>query len=616
MFSPLKLSTKLLIMLSLPLAIQLAALGWLVSLQHEAELEAARAQHARALAAAVSELTSDVMRMMAGVSGDPSLVKGYLTDSEIIKNVALCEQHFKRIKDLTADNPVQHKSVLESEQVLIKSRALFMKLRQSELTTGAAGMLERVGPWHELHMIFAGDVFHDLRKMGREQEDIAAKSPEVQARLRTKMTYLVLGLGLFFTACTAGLAFYLVKSFAARIDVMHDNTLRLAASRPLNAPLRGADEIARLDKVFHQMAESLQQAVIKERAIVDNARDVICTINDDGRFVSANPATEELLGVSAEDIVGMPVVDLIASDDVSTALKFFDQIQKQDRNQDRTQDGNLDHSRAGRRTLEVQMKHFSGKPIDTLWSAYWSQEEAVLYCVIHDITERLLAERLKQDLMVMVNHDLRSPLSTLHVTFALLKSGKFGNLDGEGQGLLERGERGCERLLQLTGDLLDHDRLEAHKMELHVERCALTQLAANAIESVAGLTQRGNVLIVTDLPALYVKCDAMRLEQVLSNLLSNAVKYSPSSGRVTLKAVEKNGQAVITVSDNGPGISPAKMDQVFERFKQVQDPGKQVAGTGLGLTICKALVELHGGKIWVESTVGKGSQFSFTLPLA
>jgi len=262
------------------------------------------------------------------------------------------------------------------------------------------------------------------------------------------------------------------------------------------------------------------------------------------------------------------------------------------------------------------MKHFSGRPIDTLWSAYLSSEEALLYCVIHDITERILAERLKQDLMVMVNHDLRSPLSTLHVTFALLKSGKFGNLDQEGKSLLERGERGCERLLQLTGDLLDHDRLEAHKMELHLERCSLEQLAATAIESVGGLTQRGNVLIVTDLPALYVKGDALRLEQVLSNLLSNAVKYSPNGGRVTLKGVEKNGQAIITVADNGPGISPAKMDLVFERFKQVQDPGKQVAGTGLGLTICKALVELHGGKIWVESTVGKGSQFSFSLPLA
>ncbi|MBS2011200.1 MAG: PAS domain S-box protein [Cyanobacteria bacterium SZAS TMP-1] len=600
MFSSLKLSTKLLIMLSLPLAIQLAALGWLVNLQHEAEVEAARAQHARDVASAVSELTNDVIRIMAAVSAEGNMSQGYLTDSDLMTQVHLCEVHLKRIKDLTMDDPVQHEAALEAERTMIRSRALFMKLRQSELTSGSAGILDRMVPWQQLRKIFANDVFHDLRKMGREQESVAARSPEVQARLRTQMTYLVLGLGLVFTGCTASLAFYLVKTFAARIDLMHDNTLRLAAGRPLNPPIMGEDELARLDRVFHEMARSLHQAAEKERAIIDNAQDVICTIDEDGHFTSANPATEELLGVNAEDIIGMPAISLINADDVSTALKFFDQVQKQ----------------AARRTLEVQMKHFSGRPIDTLWSAYWSNEELQLFCVIHDITERLLTERLKQDLMVMVNHDLRSPLSTLQVIFALLKSGKYGQLNPEGSAILDRGERNCERLLQLTRDLLDHDRLEAHKMELHIERLSVEAVSAAAIESVAGLTQSRNVLIVVDVPTLFVKGDSMRLEQVLSNLLSNAVKYSPVGGRVAVQATSQNGQAVISVADQGPGISPAKIDQVFERFKQVQDPGKQQAGTGLGLAICKALVELHGGKIWVESTVGKGSQFSFTLPLA
>jgi PAS domain S-box-containing protein len=586
-------------MLSLPLAIQLGVLAWLAHLQGEADYDARRAQHARQVAAAVNSFTNDIIRMMAAIGGQGDLKHGFLAETDLNSQLHLCEEHFNQVKALTVNDAKQHQSCVAAEKTLFRARDLFIKLQQNEAGSGNMSGADIVATWRELHRVMSNDVFYSLRKFGQEQEELADKSPEVQAKFRSTVQILVLVLGVVGTACTAGLAFYLVKSLAARVDVMYDNTLRLAASRPLNPPLPGRDEIASLDHIFHQMAQTLRQAAVKERAIVDNARDVICTIDSQGRFASANPATAELLGVAAEGIIGLQVIDLIASDDTSAALRFFEQVQRQ----------------AAKRTLEVQMKHFSGKLIDTLWSAYWSEEESQLYCVIHDITERLETERLKQDLTAMVNHDLRSPLSTLQLTFALLKSGKYGSLNDEGNKLLQRGERGCDRLLQLTQDLLDHDRLEAHKMELNIERCAVEQLVTAAIEAITALTESRKVLVVAEVPAMYVKGDPLRLEQILSNLLSNAVKYSPEGGRVTVSVTAQNGHAVVAVVDHGPGISPAKLGQVFERFKQVQDPGHQEPGTGLGLAICKALVELHGGKIWVESTVGKGSQFSFTVPL-
>jgi len=500
---------------------------------------------------------------------------------------------------LTADNEKQHQAVLEAEKTLFKARDLFMKLKSGESSPALFDPVESLRDWRAMRALMANDVFHDLRTFGREQEEMADRSPEVQARLRGQVQTLVLVLVVLGASFTAALALYLMRSLAARLDVMQDNTLRLASSLPLNPPLPGEDEIASLDHVFHQMAQTLQKAAEKERAIVENAQDVICTIDENGCFVSANAATEDLLGVAPDGIIGLSAVDLIAEKDIGVALKFFDQAQR----------------KATRRTLEVQMKHFSGRWIDTLWSAYWSREESQLFCVIHDITERLETERLKQELMAMVNHDLRAPLSTLQITFALLRSGKYGNLNDEGGKLVERGERGCDRLLQLTRDFLDNDRLEANKLELHVERCDVLELVSGAAESVSGLTQGRNILVALDVPSLAVKGDRMRLEQVLTNLLSNAVKYSPDNGRITVKAVAKNGAAIISVIDQGPGISPAKKDMVFERFKQVQDPGKQQPGTGLGLAICKALVELHGGKIWLETELGKGCQFSFTIPL-
>ena len=604
MMPPLKLSTKLLIMLLFPLLMQLVLLAWLTGLQTEAEQEASRAQHARLISNAVSDLINDINRMMAAVSGDVELSKGYITDISLDSQIAACDKDFKRVRALTVQNQKQTAAVDAATATLYKARDVFNQLREAQNHEDGESMVSRLRLWRQLHKIFANDIFHDLRALGQEQEALAQKSPEVQEKFRKNAQNLVIIIVLIALLGTAGTAIYLVKTLFTRLNVMHDNTLRLAAGRALNAPVMGDDEIASLDHVFHQMAQSMRRQAVKERAIVDNAQDVICTIDNEGRFASANPAAVELLGIDEEGIIGMSAIDLIAPEDVSTALKYFDKIQNQSSKQ------------PGNRGLEVRMKHFSGAWIDTLWSAYWAPEEEQLFCVIHNITERLKTERLKQELTEMVNHDLRSPLSTLQVTFALLKSGKHGRLDDEGNRLLDKGERGCDRLLQMTKDLLDSDRLEAHKMELNVERCAVSEIASGAVEAVAGLSQSRKVLVVVDVPALFVKADAMRLEQVLSNLLSNAIKYSPEGGRVSLRAAVQNGQAVVSVIDNGPGISPNKLGQVFERFKQVQDPGLQMPGTGLGLTICKALVELHGGKIWVESQVGKGSQFCFSLPLA
>jgi PAS domain S-box-containing protein len=607
MFSSLKLSNKLLIMLSLPLAIQLGVLGWLLHLQNEVEVEARRAQHARLVAASVTDMTNDIIRLMAGVSGDANSVKGFLSDTDLLSQIALSDKHFQRLKELIKDDAGSAAVVARAETTLFRARDLYMQIRNSEREHPDA-MMERVVPWRKMHAIFANDVFYDLRQIGRTQEEIAERSPEIQAKLRNKVQTLVIGLGLLGTGCTAALAFYLVRSLARRLDLMYDNTLRLSEGAPLNAPLLGNDEIAELDSVFHQMAQTLRRAAARERAIVDNAQDMICTIDEEGRFATVNPACEELLGVSVDGLTEMSAIDLIAPDDASVALKFFDQLQHGAHS--------LRPSGDAARTLEVRMRHFDGSWRDTLWSAYWSPEQSQLFCVIHDITERRKTERLKQELMVMVNHDLRSPLSTLQVTFALLKSGKYGDLNPEGNKLIDRGERGCDRLLQLTRDLLDSDRLDAHKLELVIERCAVEEVAQASVEAVAGISENRQVLIMVDVPGLHVRGDKLRLEQVLSNLLSNAVKYSPKGGRVKLSAAVKNNSVVISVLDSGPGIPAAKIDQVFDRFRQVQDPDRQMPGTGLGLTICKALVELHGGKIWVESEVGKGSQFNFSVPLA
>jgi signal transduction histidine kinase len=272
------------------------------------------------------------------------------------------------------------------------------------------------------------------------------------------------------------------------------------------------------------------------------------------------------------------------------------------------------------------MRRLDKTVVETLWSAYWSPEEKQLVCVIHDITERRQIDRVKQEVISMVNHDMRSPLTTLQVTFALLQSGKYGRLDAQGVNLLQSGSRGCEKLLQLTRDMLDMDRLESGKLELQSQVCQLDQLISDAVETVRGAAHNQRVSVERYVPALAVMADPHRVEQVLTNLLANAIKFSPQGAMVEVRAqrIVLSGEtkpcALISVSDYGPGIPEQMRESVFERFRQVQDKDNvgqsRRMGTGLGLAICRSLVELHGGKIWVESEEGKGSRFRFTLPLA
>lgn len=606
MLSRLSLAKKLLIMLAVPMVLQLVVLSALGYLQRQAEQEAQRAERARRISVDINELSTEIFSMMARHDGEHSLATSNIEDTRYLQMGSQLKHWFWDMREATADNPKQLEAVVAAEQNLSRAYAAFMALRKSWMETHEAGVAERAPIWRELHYLATSEIFDSLRQMGREERAVAERSPEVQADFRNRMESWLLAGGFVSLCSTLLVAFYLILQVTSRLHVMQDNAIRLLDNRPLNAPLVGHDEIADLDHTFHQMAHSLRQAAEKERAIVDNAQDVICTLNEDGAFESANPAVEKLLGLFPDEIKGIPVVKFIADEDVGKALEFFMEVQA-----------------GSQRSLELCMRRLDHSLVDTLWSAYWAPDDKQLFCVIHDITERRQVDRVKQEVLSMVNHDLRSPLTTLQVTFALLQSGKYGRLDHQGENLLSSGARGCEKLLQLTRDLLDMDRLEAGKLDLHKERCRLDELVANAAETVRGVAYNQRVAVECHVPDIAVQADPHRIEQVLTNLLTNAIKFSASGSMVEVRGQMRDGKALVTVTDYGPGIPEAMRESIFERFRQVDSKASDSSGksprrvgTGLGLAICRSLVELHGGKIWVQSEEGRGSRFCFTLPLA
>jgi signal transduction histidine kinase len=236
-----------------------------------------------------------------------------------------------------------------------------------------------------------------------------------------------------------------------------------------------------------------------------------------------------------------------------------------------------------------------------------------------DVTAEADVDRLKSEFVSMASHELRTPLTSVHGALQLPLSGSGAHLAGEDRELLEISQANTERLVRLVNDLLDLSKIEAGRMPFVVAPLSTAELLDHAARGMQGLAAtRGSRVVwrtTEDLPE--VAGDRDQLLRVVANLVSNAIKYSPPGSRVTLSATRTADGVEIAVEDEGPGISTDQLDRLFRPFSRVGAHERQTTGgTGLGLAISRAIVEQHGGRIWVERRQPSGCRFAFSLPLA
>jgi two-component system, NtrC family, sensor kinase len=245
-------------------------------------------------------------------------------------------------------------------------------------------------------------------------------------------------------------------------------------------------------------------------------------------------------------------------------------------------------------------------------------QNARLFLEIEDKSRQLeAASQHKSEFLANMSHELRTPLNAIIGFSEVLSERMFGELNEKQEEYSKDIHASGQHLLSLINDILDLSKIEAGRMELELTDLHLPTAIDSALTLVRERAGRRSIALHTNIDNRLgqIQADERKVRQVVLNLLSNAIKFTPEGGRIDVAAAPKDGLVEVSVSDTGVGIAPEDQEAVFVEFRQVGTADKKVEGTGLGLTLCRKFVELHGGKIWVTSQVGVGSTFTFSLPL-
>lgn len=825
-----KLGHKANLLISILLGFELLLFGWLLILLQEAETDAARMKESRAIGFNINRLMRTIVALslrirslsLAGDSETTALIRRlYLEMSDLEKS---CE-----------NNPEAKRTVMKVRATVddgMKELYHARSMVQSGEWDQAKDGLGKIKPLLQE----MADRFEDIR---RNQELIETSSVGQQVKQRRQIkNVLVSGV-----AVNVFLVFLMVSLFnravTRRLHHLNRNTRRLSLGEPLEPPIPGTDELAQLDKSFIEVATALTTAMKKQSAILQHALEVICTLNDDDRFVEVSTSALKVLGYKPEELVGMRFLDILVADqvtaakqvlqelkNVSDAVEFEMKVRKKDgpiitvqfnaqrspeekllflvaqditersykqevleeaetrlrhiiealpiglimtnlrgiiklsnpvsqsmlaatqaemldkpltnfihipgqsdvieylencidravetplvlphrskeyrdflkereaarqvklerkaalaehksgtaaqdydndpklRRQLWSDDGNdlddddyeldeeqdneyilLDPGFNKEISIEIEFdykSYFGGgnltddgsetpEEIEPVSSAMGVDGDTItaevsaklldtydgprLLILIVDVSERAEVERMKQQFVAMVSHELKTPLMAVQVYLELLECGTYGTLNETGAEKLKAVDNNVMRLTKLIKDLLDIERLESGTLSSRKRLVNLKEIFDATRETVLPSAEKNGITVSFQSVDIPFNADPDRLIQVLVNLIANALKFSPEGSTVSIEATDEGDNVLISVSDQGRGIPKKFLKKIFERFQQVSiDDASKKGGAGLGLAICRTIVEQHEGEIAVESEEGKGSKFWMRLP--
>ena len=359
---------------------------------------------------------------------------------------------------------------------------------------------------------------------------------------------------------------------------------------------------------------ALRNSLLDE--IVTHAPLGIARVGPDIRFIDVNPRLAALLRTDARRMIGSPVAQYLHPDEFTRVFEKFqplwrgavDTVESDSRavRSDQTEVW-LHWSATGVRNAAGHIDYFVAMYEDT--DAEHAANEAAAAHLAG--LERL--NQLKSEFVALVSHEFRTALVGIQGFSEMIRDAEISI--AEAKGFAADINKDAERLNRMINDMLDLDRIEAGRLTLHLEPASINLLLQEAVGRARASSAKHVIVCDFDARAPFSQCDPDRVAQIISNLLSNAIKYSPEGGEISVTSRARDGHIDVGVRDHGIGIAPEFVKRIFNRYERYEKTSGQIIGTGLGLAISRQIVELHGGKIWVDSEQGRGSDFHFTLPL-
>ncbi|MGB8323462.1 MAG: ATP-binding protein [Candidatus Acidiferrum sp.] len=396
------------------------------------------------------------------------------------------------------------------------------------------------------------------------------------------------------------------RSFTERIERLREFSGRVAEGdfRPL-PPDGTGDTLEALGYSLNQTATRLDRTIrtlTEERnlssAILGSMVEGVAVVNGAERLVFANPGFAAILGLDVPPVSGSSLLEVVRQTELIEAVRRV--LAGEPRVEAEIATGTLRQHYFAATVASVRAGETSGAVI-----------------VLHDITELRKLERIRRDFVANVSHEFRTPLTAIQGFTETLLAGAMDDPQNRLRflGIILEHSR---RLARLTEDLLKLSQMDADRLELEVRRVSVSVLVESCYETARHRAAEKELNLSLDLPPGIpdVSGDARRLQEVLQNLLDNANQYTLPGGKITLSVQRRAEEVIFTVSDTGIGIPQADQPRIFERFYRVDAArSREAGGTGLGLAIARHLIEVHGGRIWVESELGVGSKFHFSVPV-
>jgi len=383
---------------------------------------------------------------------------------------------------------------------------------------------------------------------------------------------------------------------------------------------KGTDEFSELATEFNVMATKLNNwensniskinsEKLRIEAIIEHMQDAIIGLNEKNEILFLNKIAAQLLNLNVKESIGLNATEVMKRNDLLKRIIQKDGVEKPIKIY---ADDKESYFQLERRQIFVP--NFDSDEQDTIQSG-WAAGEVF---ILKNITQYKELDEAKTNFLATISHELKTPLSSIEMSLKLMEDEKVGVMNTEQKQLMQHMKEDCGRLLKITSKLLDIAQAETGNLQLNFTTADPREIAIYAMDTVRFQAEQKSIelefICKNNLPKIFV--DSEKTAWVLINFLSNALRYSAEKSKVVLQIMENENNIEFSVRDFGKGIPEQYQKRLFDRYFQVPTDGSNKSGSGLGLAISKDFIEAEGGKIWVESAMGEGSRFCFSIPVA